>query len=89
MTDRRMFRHEVPVDDGNHELGVSGEPVAAAATGGGVAVEFWAEHVEGHAPLRYFRVFGTGQPLPRNARWVATCPRTGAGLVWHLYEMEF
>jgi hypothetical protein len=39
--------------------------------------------------LCYFRVFGTGHQIPQNARWVATCPRTPAGLVWHLYELGF
>lgn len=89
MSERRMFRYEVPVDDGAHEFSLSGDPVAAAATSAGRVVEFWAEHIDGGGLLRYFRVFGTGHPLPANARWVATCPGTASGLVWHLFELEF
>jgi hypothetical protein len=84
-----MFRYVVPVDDAVHEIPLAGGPVAAAATADERSVEFWAEHIDSHAVLRYFRVFGTGHPLPRNARWRATCPRTPGGLVWHLFELEF
>src|SRR5260370_973455 len=35
---------------------------------------------------RRFQVFGTGHPLPQNARYVGTCPRV-SGLVWHLFEL--
>jgi hypothetical protein len=50
-------------------------------------VEFWAEFTAG-APKtpRRFQVFGTGHPLPPDARHVGTCPRV-SGLVWHLYEL--
>lgn len=91
---RRMFRYVVPVDDQAHGFGLQGDPVAVAASPATVAdpgsVEFWAEHItpHGHLMVRSFRVFGTGQMLPRNARWVGTCPRTVLGLVWHLYEMD-
>jgi hypothetical protein len=87
MSNRRMFRYTVPVDDRSHELALAGDPVAVAAASDGV-VEFWAEDHGEPKAIRDFRVFGTGHPLPDAAQWVGTCPRTESGLVWHLYEME-
>lgn len=88
MPDRKMFRFTVPVDDRTHTLTLTSDPVAVAARGEDV-VEFWAES-DPDAGLsdRAFQVFGTGQSLPSDARWVGTCPRTPLGLVWHLYERE-
>lgn len=74
---RRMFRYVVPIDDRHHEIALTGDPVAVGQQAFD-AVEFWAEHIQPH-----------GHPLPPNARWVGTCPRTPDGLVWHLYEMNF
>lgn len=86
LSDRRMFRYVVPVDDRAHEFKLTGDPVAVAADSL-KRVEFWAEHDEdAGATDRTFRVFGTGQPLPHGAVWRGTCPRI-AGLVWHLYEV--
>jgi hypothetical protein len=88
--DRAMFRYEIPVADGWKAISLGGDPVAVVSIADGAAVEFWAEDA---GPLsrqfRYFRVFGTGHPLPANARWVGTCPRTPSGLVWHLFEGVF
>lgn len=87
MSTRRMFRYVVPVDDQPHEFPLTANPVAVATVPDATAVEFWAEHAEGAFPVvRAFRVFGTGQPLPDDARWRGTCPRVH-GLVWHLYEV--
>jgi hypothetical protein len=84
---RTMFRHTVPVDDHPHAILLTSDPVTVAATGD-AAVEFWAEHDESAlAVTRMFQVFGTGQPLPGDTRWIGTCPRTDLGLVWHLYEV--
>lgn len=91
--DRRMFRHTVPVDDLAHVIGLSHSPVRAVAfamsSWNDAMVEFWAEHTEG-APQtgRTFQVFGTGQPLPDDAEWVGTCPRSANGLVFHLYRLK-
>jgi hypothetical protein len=86
MADRRMFRYTVPVDDQEHVIPLSHSPVAIAADL--FSVEFWAEHTEGTPQVkRAFRVFGTGHPLPEDAEWVGTAPRTPEGAVWHLYEI--
>lgn len=87
MAERKMFRYVVSVDDEPHTVALSHSPVAVAAIGAW-SVEFWAEHTEGATQVkRSFQVFGTGHPLPDNARWVGTCRRTESGLVWHLYEV--
>lgn len=86
-----MFRYQVPVDDKPHIIALSHSPVAVAAVQTGLytfVVEFWCEHTEDAPPSkRTFKVFGTGHPLPEDAKWIGTCPRTEAGLVWHLYEI--
>lgn len=88
---RRMFRYVVPVDDQPHVIPLSHSPVAVAAVHdplGVFSVELWAEHTEGAPQVRRtFQVFGTGHPLPDDARWAGTCARTAEGLVWHLYEI--
>jgi hypothetical protein len=85
--ERRMFRYVVSVDGRRHVVPLSHSPVAVAAIGPS-DVEFWAEHTEGAPQVgRAFQVFGTGWPLPDDARWIGTCARTGEGLVWHLYEI--
>lgn len=84
---RRMYRYVVSVGDEAHVIPLSHNPVAVAAIGA-FSVEFWAEHTDGATQVkRAFRVFGTGHPLPDDARWVGTCPRTDGGLVWHLFEV--
>jgi hypothetical protein len=78
----------IHVDDEAHGLHLSHSPVAVAATSDGQHVEIWCESTRGASTgLRWFRVFGMGHPLPDDARWVGTCPRTSSGLVWHLYEV--
>lgn len=87
--ERRMFRHVIPIDDQPHELALTSDPVAVAApVYASAVVEFWAEHDQAATvTVRLYQVFGTGQPLPPGAMWAGTCPRTAAGLVWHLYEV--
>lgn len=89
----RVLRWQLPVDDEDHELPVTGEIVACAGTRGLWSnmpkhwVEFWAVGpAEPPAPPRVFRVFGTGQPIPAEYVWRGTAPRTDEGLVWHLLE---
>lgn len=84
---RRMFRYTIPVDDQVWAFDLAGDPVHVGSGATLDEVDFWAEYAEG-APrrARRFQVFGTGHPLPANARWVGTCPRM-SGLVWHLYEL--
>jgi len=88
---RRMFRYSVPIDDEPHAFSLTGQPVAVAAREHGnfyTEAEFWAEHDDSVSTAsRYVQVFGTGHPLPDDARWIGTCPRTADGLVWHLYEV--
>jgi hypothetical protein len=87
-----MHRYEVLVDGKPHDIPEmdAWAPIAAAATVWNVPglVEFWAEYDTG-APVmaRTVQVVGTGHPIPPDATWAATCPRTTDGLVRHLYEL--
>jgi hypothetical protein len=82
-----MYRYMVPVDGQPHLVLLTNSPVRVGNGRTLEEVEFWAEHVSGAPEVaRAFQVFGTGHPLPADARYVGTCPRTPAGIVWHLYE---
>ncbi|MGC4886612.1 DUF7352 domain-containing protein [Micromonospora sp. DT227] len=89
MRERRIFRYTIPVDDQWHTIPLSGPVVMVGAQLADV-VEFWAIHSPGAPQLaRKFRVFGTGQPLPDDAKtYVGTVEvRAPLGrLVWHLME---
>lgn len=89
---RAMFRYEVPVSGTGRDIPLTSDPVAVAnaeTRDGRPAVEFWAEHDSDVAQmqLRWFAVFGTGQPLPPGAAYIGTAPRIN-GFVWHLYELK-
>ncbi|HEX6968917.1 MAG TPA: hypothetical protein VF174_08945 [Micromonosporaceae bacterium] len=60
--DERIFRYSVPVDDQWHEIALQGNPLAVDCRDSRV-VEFWARE-GGFEKKRWFRVVGTGQPLP-------------------------
>ncbi len=92
---KTVHRHTVPVDDKDHTFHLTSNPhaVAAVRVGGRHVVEFWVEH-HGHdhngrdyAVPRTFQVFGTGHPIPADAKWWGTAGRVD-GLVWHLYELR-
>lgn len=89
-----MYRYQVPVDDEWHTIHLHAEPVAVANNPDSAdVVDFYAESLAGPdrdyvtGRYRQFRVFGTGQPLPDDARHVGTAPRHEIGVVWHLYEL--
>lgn len=82
----RILRHEVPVDDRWHTLGLSG-PVLHVGTRRPDVVEVWALATSGPSLNRHFRVVGTGQPLPDGAvRHIGSAITAGGALVWHLVE---
>ena len=86
MTTRMVLRWEVPVDDQWHVFTLSGSIVHVATRRLDV-VEFWSlegDDVPGRHDRR-FRVFGTGQPLPAEARRHIGTALAGQ-LVWHLFE---
>ena len=85
---RTVYRHALPVDDQPHVFTMTGDPVSVALIDD-IRVEFWFEHDDRQgASDRAFQVFGTGQPVPDDAVYVGTCPRTPLGLVWHLFEVK-
>ena len=88
MSDRRIFRYEVPVDDQWHVHALSG-PIVHVGCRKPSVVEFWAFATNGPTVDRAFCAFGTGQPLPpAAARHVGTVFAAGGALVWHLMEHE-
>lgn len=90
----RMFRYRVSVNDEPHQFELSSDPLHVEAGRWGVHpqgphfVDFWTINVDG-APQRSrsFQVFGTGQPLPEDAKYIGTTARTDEGAVWHLFEL--
>lgn len=82
---RSIYRYVVPADDQWHEIALVADPVAATVTSAGT-VQFWAEVLDHPATVRYFRLYRTGDRLPEDAVWRATCQRDFDGDVWHLYE---
>lgn len=84
---RSMYRYRVGID-GPERVVMTGEPVAFAPLPYSAGIEFWAEHDDAKPEVpRTFVIFGTGHPVPARAVHVGTAPRTGEGLVWHLFEL--
>jgi hypothetical protein len=86
---KRIFRHEVPVDDERHEFCLSGPIVGVGARKSDV-VEFWAvDDTTAVKDWRAFQVVGTGQPLPDDViDFHGHVVVHGGALVWHLIEVE-
>ena len=86
---RAMHRHEVPVGTAYPFTLVVGNEIARVeCTAHTDVVEFWIEHEDDRTmSTRWFQVFGTGQTLPDNGRWVGTTARHASGIVWHLFEV--
>jgi hypothetical protein len=81
---RTVYRYVVPVNDEAHEIELSGPIVHVAARSMG-NVEFWALVGEQESLVRTFQVFGTGHPLPHQAKYIGTA--LAGPLVWHLFEL--
>jgi hypothetical protein len=83
----RIHRFEVPVDARWHRIPVAGRPLHVAARYADT-VEFWALHDPNRTPEdRWFRVYGTGQPITADG-WLhrGTTLTADGQLVWHLLE---
>lgn len=85
---RAVYRYEVPVDDRFHAVAMHGpSKILHVAARHPDVVEFWAEHNEPITVDRWFRVFGTGHPLPEEwIQHIGTTLAADGQLVWHLYE---
>jgi hypothetical protein len=84
MSDARIYRYEVPVDDQWHAITGCSTPLHIDSRDPQV-VEFWA-WPRPDLPARFFRVFGTGHPIPDGAVYRGTTVAPGGVLVWHLLE---
>lgn len=83
---RAIYRYVVPVDDKWHEVELSG-PLLHVGSRAVDEVEFWVLHGDDVPHERYFRVFGTGMPLPDDRlKYHGTVYAAGGALVWHLIE---
>ena len=84
----RIYRYEVPVDDRWH-IFKCGPPLHVACRNPDV-VEFWArprnEDTDEFVDPQHFRVYGTGQEIPDEVRYVGTAIEPGGSLVWHLHS---
>lgn len=89
MTDRRILRAVVPVDDTWHPREVRGE-IVHVGTRKENAVEFWwLDDPAAVAERRVFQVVGTGEPLtPKLTRHVGSAITPSGRYVWHLMEFE-
>lgn len=89
MSESRVYRYEVPVDDAWHEITLGG-PILHVASRDPAMVEFWATHHEGEFNWSAsFRVFGTGQLLDDDhGKHIGTAIAAGSALVWHLFRRE-
>jgi len=92
MSQRAIYRYEVPVDDQWHEIMMSGKITGTGSRRPGV-VEFWAlaSTDPDYASPRSFRVYGTGHALPDDVRpdQLHGSVIAGGGLVvWHLVERK-
>lgn len=94
MSEKRVYKHAVPVNDQWHTLELTGpivhidikedpyQPASAA-----VDVCVWAENGQWTtAQLRKVRVFGTGQDIPHALLHIGSTVDQKSGMVWHLYE---
>jgi hypothetical protein len=80
-----VYRYVIDVDDRWHTFDLSGA-VLHVGTRRPDQVEFWALHSGGPTVEREFRVYGTGQPLDDDCRYVGTTFAATSALVWHLME---
>lgn len=95
MSARRVLRYEIPIDDAPCRVPVG---VAIMACPWRQTQSWPSSHVEmwidvetpddwpsTHGPSTWVQVFGTGQAIPRSAKWLASC--IDGALVWHIYEL--
>jgi hypothetical protein len=93
---RAVYRYEVPVDDQWHavelyEESLHGNPILHVASRDPAVVEFWAEYRtwddQPDTNTRWFRVYGTGQPISEGpVEHRGSVIAADGQLVWHLYE---
>lgn len=87
MTDSRVFRYCVPVDDQWHDFDLTG-PILNVDTRKSYDVEFWVidddPNTDGYTVS--LKVFGTGHPLDEGVEYVGTAITPGGDLVWHLFR---
>lgn len=87
MSNKRVLKWTVPVDDQPHFIG-TGQVVHVACQAGPYEVQVWTEEPWGSEPTespygRRARAYGTGHAVPGG--WIHIGSVIDLGLVWHLY----
>ena len=85
----------ISVDDRSHPVTVPASPyfkvVAVGEQGRNDQVVMWYERPwptdDEILTTHYYRVFGTGQPIPGGCYYIGTVNVPNSILVWHLYEV--
>jgi hypothetical protein len=84
-----IHRYEVPRDNLWHPVEGCDTPLSLGARRSSPApVEFWAR-ANGGDGVRWFRVYGTGHPVPGDATYRGSVIVNGGMFVWHLFEMIY
>jgi hypothetical protein len=83
-TPQTLYRYEVPIDGLWHAVEGCSTPLFVAARRSD-PVEFWA-YPRPDLPARWFRVYGTGRPVPEGAEYRGSVVTNGGLYVWHLFE---
>ncbi|MGH3493905.1 MAG: DUF7352 domain-containing protein [Sciscionella sp.] len=86
---RTIYRYELPiVDRPVVQMPADAVILPSPPSPRGHSIEIWAE-VDDQEPLepRAFRIVGTGNPIPEDARqFVGTVVTHGGQYVWHVFE---
>lgn len=87
MTERRILKWTIPVDDRDHPIGVGPVVHVASQRDDSAYVQVWTDETVpgiGVVDLTSARVYGTGQPLPVGDEVCGTAVVMGGQLVWHV-----
>lgn len=83
MSEQRILRYQVPIDDRWHAFPAT-KALHVGCRGPMRFVEFWA--FDKVMQMRAFRVFGTGADVPDGAVYEGTVIAAAGQLVWHLFS---
>lgn len=85
----QILKWDIPVDDGAHQVSSGLGVVHVACQHDYESVQIWTledSETVGATP-RWYQVFGTGQPIPKNAHHVGTALSAQGSLVWHVFDV--
>jgi hypothetical protein len=84
----QIIRHDIPVDDAAHLIETSLGVVHVGCVGDYETVQLWTLEDEAlPATNRYYKVYGTDQPLPKGATYIGTALAAQGAIEWHLFDI--